>query len=133
MTRTMGMFLSTAALYLLPVLIAGARWPWETANQRASASASAALAALIAAIAWWMDVASNAETSVWMGSYLVILPVLLGSVLVRGGPFLKMRDDLAPAKAARLTKLAWGATGGFSLLMFGAMAIVLSRLIASGA
>lgn len=133
MERAMGPFLATAALYLLPVLVAAARWPWETANQRASASVTAALAALMAAIVWWMDVTSNAETNVWMGSYLIVLPVALGTVVIRGGPFLKMRDDLPTERAIGLARVAWGATGGLSLLMLGAMAIILNRLIASGA
>lgn len=132
MERSTGMFLATASLYLLPVLVAAARWPWETANQRASASATAFLAALMAAIVWWMDVAAHAATNVWMGSYLVVLPVALGVVVFRGGPFLKMRDDLAPAKVTRLTTMAWVATGICALAMLGAMSIILNRQIASG-
>lgn len=132
MTRTMGQFWATVLLFALPAIVAAVRWKWESKHQRASTAMSASVAALIAACSWWVDVFASSAQNVWMVSCLVIMPIMVITVLLRGRPFLALRADLEASKLEGLTRASWVATGGFTMTMIGAMAIIWDRLIVVG-
>ena len=131
MERTMGIFLSTALLYVLPELVASVRWRWETHSQRAGSALTATLSALVTAFAWWMDVVMNAKINEWMAGGLVVLPVLVLLAMVRGHPFIRIRSDLAPKRLNDLTTKAWAVTILLNFSMLGAMGIVLDRIVSN--
>lgn len=128
---TTSMFWATALLFALPALIGAIRWPWETPAQRASAALSASVVALVAALAWWLDVVLSTTVNDWMSGCFFILPVMAYVVYSHGGPLLRLRDDLDVAKATSLSRLAWTATGFFLLAMLVAMGLVLNRILTS--
>lgn len=118
---TSSQFSTSAALFLLPVLIGLVRRPFDRPYQRVASSLVIAVSMFALTAAWGYDFIAAKSVNEGIGAALVTLPVMILIVLMRGWPLISIKQDLSPGVYARLEGCGWLASVVFSLITVASM------------